>query len=100
MTSLAKSIHRRTIGALDGSFGPDRSRRLIASFLQGDLLSLRPEGTRRAEQVSLFDVYRFAVRCRVGRTQLEKARDKKQRLKARRESAAIARAERRLTRES
>lgn len=35
------------------------------------------ERTRRSETIDLVDVYRFAMRCRVGRGQLEKARERK-----------------------
>jgi hypothetical protein len=66
VTELLKPVYRVTVGALDGSFGPDRGRRLVAGFAPGDLIEIRPQGTRRTERVSLLDVYRYAVRCRIG----------------------------------
>jgi len=65
MTCIEKVTRRLTRGALDGSHGADRGRPLVAEFAPGDLLVLRPHGTRRPVKVSLFDVYRFAVKCRV-----------------------------------
>ena len=67
MTDLERTVHRVTIGALDGSMGCDRGRKLVTSLTPGDLIQIRPQGTRRPVSVSLFDVYRFALRCAVGR---------------------------------
>lgn len=77
MTELGKAVSRVTRGALDGHHGADRGRRLVASLEVGDLITLRPQGTRRTETVSLFDLYDCAIRWRLNRTQLEKAREKK-----------------------
>jgi len=74
MTSLTKPCRRVTRGALDLHHGKDRGRRLVAELAPGDLLTLRPLGTRRPETVSLFDVYAWAIRCRINRAHLEKAR--------------------------
>ena len=75
MTTIEKPWTRVTKGALDGSFLRDRGRRLVVILDCGDLLTLKPHGTRRPETVSLFDVYRFALRARVNRETLERARD-------------------------
>jgi hypothetical protein len=78
-------VVRVTAGDLDGTFGPDRGRRMVVAFLPGDgkgipdIISLRPLRTRRAEQVAVVDVYRWALKCRVNRELLEKARDRKSR---------------------
>ena len=104
MTILNKPYHRVTRGALPASFGSDRDRRIVVTLLPGngddvpDLLELRPQGTRRPERLALIDVYHFAIRCRVNRTHLERAREKKLKKQASREQAAIARTERRLAR--
>lgn len=65
MTALERRVQRVTRGALDGSYGPDRGRPLVASFNVGDVIELRPLGTRRGVRLSLFDTYRYAVRCQV-----------------------------------
>lgn len=96
MTSIDKPCRRVTRGALDGSHGADRGRKLVASFEPGDVVVLRPHGTRRRETVSLFDVYRFAVRCRAGRENLEKARIAKDKKAMRLAAQRQLRAERRL----
>jgi hypothetical protein len=64
VTTLENPVKRKTRGALDGSYGVDSGRPLVAEFSPGDLLVMRPHGTRRPVKISLFDVYRFAVRCR------------------------------------
>ena len=64
MTPLLKTVFRETSGALTGAYGPDRGRKLIAGLAPGDLVEMRPKGTRRAVRVSIFDVYRYAVACR------------------------------------
>jgi hypothetical protein len=61
------------------------------------LLELRPQRTSRAEYVALVDVYRWAIRCRVSRELLEKAREKKARKAVQAERRAIARADRRIS---
>ena len=83
MTPLAKPCWRVTRGALDHHYGPDRGRALVAELAPGDLLTLRPLGTRRPETVSLFDVYAWSIRCRLNCARLEKAREARAR-KARR----------------
>jgi hypothetical protein len=97
MTPIDKPCRRVTRGALCAQFGPDRGRRLVASFEPGDLVTIRPAGTRRAETVSLFDVYRFAIRVRSNREHLEKARIAKDRKASRLAAARQYRAEQRLT---
>jgi len=91
MTDLNKPVRRKTRGALDGNYGCDRGRRLITTLLVGDIISIRPEGTRREETISLMDVYQFAIRCRVNRFNLEKARARKQTLQIKREAAELKR---------
>lgn len=101
MTTLTRPVIRRTTGKLDGSFGPDRNKAIVVRIAPGtdsvpDVLELRPERTRRVERVAIVDVYRFAIRCRIGRDQLEKARAKKERKAIRLAQQRQQRAERRL----
>lgn len=91
MTPLEKPVRRVTRGALAKFWGPDSGRRLVASLEAGDLLVLRPLGTRRPETMSLFDCYRIAAFARINAAQLEKARERKKEL-------VIARARSRLRR--
>lgn len=96
MTSLTKPVTRKSDAELDGSFGPDRNKRIVVTIHPGGLLTLRPERTRRAETVALIDVYRFAIRSRVNRTHLEKARERKEKKAIRLAAQRQARAERKL----
>jgi len=101
MISSSKT-KRATVGKLDGTFGPDRNKRVIVVFIPGDgekipdVLELRPYKTRRAERIAVLDVYRYALRCRVNLAVLEKARKKKERKAERLAAARIARADKRL----
>ena len=61
-----------------------------------DRLELRPLGTRRAESVTVLDVYRWALRCRACRQDLERARAAKARIAQRLADRRQAAAERRL----
>jgi hypothetical protein len=79
MTPLNKPCRRITRGALDKAFGADCGRRLVAELAPGDLLIIRPLGTRRPETVELLDVYIWAIKCRVNLARLEKAREAKAR---------------------
>lgn len=90
------AITRKINVELDGSFGPDRGKKIVLTILPNGMLELRPEKTRRAEQVHMLDVYRFALRCRVNRGQLEKARAKKEARAIRLAAQRQQRAEKRL----
>ena len=98
---VSSPVKRVSIEPLDGSFGPDRGRRIVVSFVPGkegvaDLLQFRPLGTRRPESIAVIDAYRFALRCRVTRGQLEKARARKEAKSRRLAAQRQARAEKRL----
>jgi len=88
-----------TRNGLSGSFGPDRDRRLVCSLDDGDLITLRPQGTQRPKSISVFDVYTMIHRVEAQRINLEKARAKKEKLATRRAAARQATAERRLLRD-
>jgi len=92
------SLTRKTTVELDGSFGSDRGHAIILTVHPDGRLELRPERTRRAETIHLLDVYRFAIRCRVNRGQLEKARLAKEKRAIRLAAQRRERAEKRLLR--
>ena len=50
----------------------------LESSADGDLIKIRPLGTRREEIVRIEDVYHWAIRSRCQRKYLEKARAKKE----------------------
>lgn len=96
-TSIESQFIDVTRQALGAAFGPDRARKLVISYApEKDLLVLRPAGTTRAEVIALADVYRYAVRCRVGRALLEKARERKAKRAERLARQRQERAEKRL----
>ncbi len=77
MTELESSVMRRTLRELGGAHGQFKGRRLIITLERGDVITIRPEGTRRTETLSLFDVYEMAVVGRANREHREKALHKK-----------------------
>lgn len=105
MTKLTKPLIRLSNSKLDGTFGPDRERALVVTLVPGnpvagvhDVLSLKPYKTLRPETIALIDVYRLALRARVNRELLEKARDRKAKKAQRLANERMARAEKRLFR--
>lgn len=100
MTTLKTTVRRVTNKPLSSLFGSDKAKRIVVSLVPGngqdvdDLIQLRPERTQRSEAVTVTDVYLYALRCRVNREQLERARERKEKKKAQRERAAIARQDR------
>lgn len=82
--------------ALDGTFGPDRGKRLVVTLRPDGRLEIRPERTQRMETVHILDVYRFAIRCRANRAVLERARERKTKKAERLARLRQERAERRL----
>lgn len=77
MTPLRKPVSRKTTTELGGQFGPDRGRPMVVTLTPnpgGDLLGIRPLGTRREESVRLEDVYQWIIRFRAANAQLDRAR--------------------------
>jgi len=96
VTALTKPVSRRSDSRLDGSFGPDRDKRIVVTLHPDGRIELRPERTRRAEVVHLVDVYRWAVRCRADQLARTKRAEKKARHDQRLADQRQRRAERRL----
>lgn len=90
-----KHTHKLRV-SLDGTFGTDRGRRIYLVIYSNGVIELRLERSARRETVHVLDVYRYAVRCRVNRSLLEKAREKKEQKAARLARQRQERAERRL----
>jgi hypothetical protein len=81
MTPLNKPVRRKTRITLGWGFGCDTGKPLIVtleSSSEGDILKIRPLGTRREEVVAIEDIYHWAIRSRCQRKHLEKARAKKE----------------------
>lgn len=89
-------VWRQTRETLGGQHGRDKHRVLVAGLVAVDQLVLYPKGTQQEVRVNLKDIYLWAMRNRALRAQLERARKKKEQIKARKERRAIASADRRL----
>lgn len=90
MTPLDKpsrSVTRLTEGELGGQFGKDKRRRLTVCLAFGDIVILRPHGTRRSECVRLIDLYSYALRCKANKAQMERLRERKAKKEAARAAA-------------
>ena len=57
-----RPARRVTRGALSGSYGPDRARKLVVELRAGDLIVFRPFRSRRRYALSVFDAFRLAVK--------------------------------------
>ncbi len=77
MTELESAVMRRTLSHLGGAHGPYKGRKLIVTLERGDMITIRPEGTRVTETLSLFDVYEMAVIARANRAKNEKLMNRK-----------------------
>lgn len=73
----AGKVSRTVSVALDGTFGPDRGRRLVVTIRMDGRIEIRPERTTRTETIHVADVYRYALRCRANQAVLALARERK-----------------------
>ena len=90
-------VHRITRECLGGNFGRDRGRRLVVGLVSTDRITFRPQGTRQEVSINIIDAYRIAIQRRATIATLEWARERKAIKQQRRESARIARHDRRIT---
>jgi len=94
MTPLNKPVRRKTRITLGWGYGSDTGKPLIVtleSSSEGDMLKVRPLGTRREEVVRIEDIYHWAIRSRCQRKVLEKARAKKEVIRIKRQAAEYKR---------
>ena len=89
--TVAHKVARVTKGVLNGHFCRDSGRRLVVSLLAGDVLELRPQGTRQAVTATLFDVYAWMLRSKADQIKMAKLRERKARLAERRRERALRR---------
>lgn len=93
---IPSPVQAITRASLDGSFGVDRNRRLVVSLTDGDLITIRPAGTRRSYSARACDVLRFIIQGQARSRQLERARIAKERKAVRLAAERQRRAERKL----
>jgi hypothetical protein len=83
----ARSVTRLTEGTLGGQFGKDKHRRLAISLAFGDIIVLRPHGTRRSESILAVDLYSYALRCKANKSLMERLRERKAKKEAAKQAA-------------
>lgn len=99
LTKLRAGIYRVTTEGLGHNHGPDRNRPLVVGLWDGDIISLRPQGTRREPvTITAVHLYEYCLRCESNKAQLERARKKKDQKATRLARLRQERAEKRLTR--
>lgn len=76
---VANEPVRITRERLNGEFGRDRNRRLVVKLADGDLLELRPEGTRQRVVMPLHAVYHWILRSLANHEKMARLREAKQR---------------------
>jgi len=94
--TVSSEVRRVTKKPLDGSFCRHRGRKLVVRLASGDLLSLKPKGTRKVMTAQLSDVYRWMIQCAADKIRMEKLRNRKVAKQARLERMRIKAAENRL----
>lgn len=73
-TKLRRPVHRESVATIrDGS----KIRPVVVSLLPGDVISLRPKGTRRPEFLAVTTAWHYAVTLRVRKEQAERAAARK-----------------------
>lgn len=93
--TVASEVWRVTRNTLGHGFGPDSRRKLVVGLVNGDVLVLKPLKTRQVVQVELKAVYSWLLRNKAVRLQLEKARNRKEKLATARAARRRAAQERR-----
>jgi len=74
---VSDEVWRVTRGTLTGRYGRDRDRKLVVGFVQGDLLALRPQGTRQQVEVDLMEVYQWVLHRKATTAHMLKLRERK-----------------------
>ena len=97
-TKIASSdVWRECRDELGGNFGRDKRRKLVVGLVAVDQLVLYPKGTRQEIRVNIADIYAWALRSRALRSQLERARERKEKLAISRERRSRNAKERRFS---
>ncbi len=94
---ISADVWRQCRDKLGGQYGRDKHRVLVVGLVAVDQLVLYPKGTRQEVRLNINDIFAWALRNRVLRSQLERARERKAKLQARRERRNLDAAERRLS---
>lgn len=96
-TRTSGEVMRLCKKPLPGTFCRDHGRRLVVELRDGDLIKLRPLRCRNGSVLlELAAVYRWGLWLQAQNRNLEKAREKKQKLANRRAWRQLARAEERM----
>jgi hypothetical protein len=75
VTPIGKAVTRVTIA----SYHNAGRRQLVCTLGPGDVIYMRPKGTRRTEAIDLISCFEAAVRRRVAKERFEKAAARKAR---------------------
>ena len=75
--TVANEVTRVTRNALNGHFCRDSGRKLVVRLRDGDILELRPQGTRHADTALLQDIYSWMQRSKADNARMARLRSRK-----------------------
>lgn len=92
-------VSRVTRNELGAGHGSDRGRRLIVSFCDGDVITVKPErvGKNRALSITAQSLWAHLIWTKALNERRETARERKLKLAARKIALSIRRADKRIT---
>lgn len=70
--TVASPAKARTLAPLGTGHGPDSRKRLVVSLERGDIISLRPERTRRCAVIPAGELYTWLLRIQAEKHAAEK----------------------------
>ena len=100
MTTLTKTVRRKT-NTVAATYGPDGGRPLVVYLTPGpngnDMIQIKPSGTRRAETMTVADIYAMMLRCKANTEWRVRMEERKAAKKIRSDKAAARRETRKLS---
>lgn len=60
--AVPSPVQARTLDGLSPVYGPDRRKRLVVALEAGDVITIRPERTRRKVSILAVDLYAYLLR--------------------------------------
>ena len=79
--AVSSPARARTVAALGHGYGRDRNKRLVVTLARGDVITLRPERTRRNVSIEARELYAWLVRLQAAKHAAEKKARRREKLK-------------------
>ena len=78
--TVASPAKARTVATLGHGYGRDRNKRLVVTLQRGDVITLRPERTRRNVSIEARELYAWLVRLQAAKHVAERKAARKKKL--------------------